>query len=50
MTAMSAAVGGMSRKFRYAEGWTRHSHLGFGPQAFDPLRRALARHVAPKGG
>ena len=46
MVDMSAAVGRMSRKFQCAEGWTRHSHLGFGPEDFDPLRRALAACVA----
>jgi LmbE family N-acetylglucosaminyl deacetylase len=47
MVDMSAAVGRMSRKFQHAEGWTRHSHLGFGPEGFDPLRRALAGRVWP---
>src|SRR5262249_2769300 len=33
MDEMSAAVGKMSGRFRYAEGWRRHSHLGFcGPE------------------
>ncbi len=44
MDAMSLAVGRMSRRFQHAEGWRRHSHLGFcGPDA-DPLRDALGKH------
>jgi N-acetylglucosamine malate deacetylase 1 len=43
MDEMSLAVGGMSGHFRHAEGWRRHSHLGFcGPEA-DPLRETLTR-------
>jgi LmbE family N-acetylglucosaminyl deacetylase len=41
MDAMSRAVGRMSRKFRHAEGWRRHSHLGFSSAEVDPLRDAL---------
>ncbi len=26
---------------QYAEGWTKHLHLGFGPAEFDPLKEAL---------
>jgi len=41
MDEMSLAVGRLSRQFEHAEGWRRHSHLGFcAPQA-DPLRAAL---------
>jgi LmbE family N-acetylglucosaminyl deacetylase len=47
MVDMSAAVGRMSRKYRCAEGWSRHSHLGFGAESFDPLRAALAGRIAP---
>jgi N-acetylglucosamine malate deacetylase 1 len=36
-------VGRMSRKFNYAEGWRRHSHMGFGPRDADPLRAALGK-------
>jgi len=42
MADMSAEVGRMSGRFRYAEGWRRHSHLGFGPEEYDPLRETLA--------
>jgi LmbE family N-acetylglucosaminyl deacetylase len=34
-------VGRMSGRFELAEGWRRHSHLGFGAREFDPLRDAL---------
>jgi hypothetical protein len=33
----------MSRVFKYAEGWRRHSHMGFGAPDFDPLAEALGR-------
>lgn len=41
MDEMSLAVGRMSRRFRHAEGWRRHSHLGFCAPDADPLREAL---------
>lgn len=28
-------------RFEYAEGWTRHLHLGFCGEQDDPLREAL---------
>jgi LmbE family N-acetylglucosaminyl deacetylase len=41
MDDMARDLGRMSGRFQYAEGWRRHSHLGFcGPDA-DPLREAL---------
>jgi LmbE family N-acetylglucosaminyl deacetylase len=42
MEEMAADVGRVSGKFRHAEGWRRHSHMGFGPEDFDPLRDVLA--------
>lgn len=39
--AESRALGRLSRKFRHAEGWTRHLHLGFCEEADDPLREVL---------
>ena len=39
--AASLAVGKLSRKFRHAEGWWRHSHLGFASEASDPLAKEL---------
>lgn len=41
LDTMSLAIGAMSRSFRHAEGWRRHSHLGFCPETADPLREAL---------
>jgi LmbE family N-acetylglucosaminyl deacetylase len=41
---LSLAVGGLSKKFKHAEGWRRHLHFGFcGPDA-DPLAEALGRN------
>ena len=37
----SRAVGEMSQQFRLAEGWRRHSHLGFSGTEMDPLKEAL---------
>jgi len=41
MEDMSAEVGRLSGKFTYAEGWRRHSHLGFSAAECDPLCEAL---------
>ncbi|HYF48027.1 MAG TPA: PIG-L family deacetylase [Planctomycetota bacterium] len=41
MEMMSRIVGKMSGRFEYAEGWRRHSHLGFGPEDYDPLQELL---------
>jgi LmbE family N-acetylglucosaminyl deacetylase len=41
METMSREVGHMSGKYQFAEGWRRHSHLGFGPQDFDPIQQLL---------
>jgi LmbE family N-acetylglucosaminyl deacetylase len=43
MEDMSRAVGRMSRKFKHAEGWRRHLHLGFSSKEIDPLRTALGK-------
>ena len=37
-------VGALSDGFRYAEGWRRHSHLGFCESTDDPLAVALSDH------
>jgi LmbE family N-acetylglucosaminyl deacetylase len=39
--AFSSKVGELSRSFRLAEGWWRHSHLGFSREHADPLRETL---------
>jgi LmbE family N-acetylglucosaminyl deacetylase len=44
MEDMSLAVGRLSKKFRHAEGWRRHLHLGFCGPGADPLRGALGRN------
>ena len=36
-------LGSISRRFRFAEGWRRHSHLGFAAPGADPLRDALGK-------
>lgn len=41
MDDMSRAVGAMSGGFEHAEGWRRHSHLGFCAEGADPLTEAL---------
>jgi len=43
MDEMSLAVGRMSRRFKHAEGWRRHLHLGFSSRDGDPLGEALSR-------
>jgi LmbE family N-acetylglucosaminyl deacetylase len=43
MENMSAELGRISRKFKFAEGWRRHLHLGFCAEDADPLRDALGR-------
>lgn len=44
MENMCLEVGRMSKRFKCAEGWRRHLHLGFcGPET-DPLRDALGRN------
>ena len=40
-----AAVGRMSQRFQYAEGWRRHLHVGFGAEQYDPLCAALAQRT-----
>jgi hypothetical protein len=41
LNAFSVKVGELSQGFRHAEGWWRHSHLGFCREGADPLREAL---------
>ncbi len=38
MEDISLKVGEMSGVFKYAEGWRRHSHVGFCGAGDDPLR------------
>ncbi len=41
MDTFSRTLGTLSGRFRHAEGWRRHSHLGFCDPHADPLREAL---------
>jgi LmbE family N-acetylglucosaminyl deacetylase len=44
MEEMSFELGRMSKKFKYAEGWRRHLHLGFSAKEIDPLADALGKN------
>lgn len=41
----SLALGRLSRKFRHAEGWWQHSHMGFCAPTAHPLQATLGKHV-----
>jgi len=41
MEEMSGVMGKDSGKYRYAEGWIRHSHIGFSAQEITPLEDIL---------
>ena len=43
MERMSRHMGRMSKKFKHAEGWRRHLHLGFSGTEIDPLSDALGK-------
>ncbi len=45
MQDMSRQIGKDSKQFQYAEGWHRHSHLGFASEDFDPLLRILNKFI-----
>jgi LmbE family N-acetylglucosaminyl deacetylase len=45
MTQNSRAVGMLSGRFEYAEGWRRRLHLGFCAEDADPLTEALVEYV-----
>ncbi len=47
MREMSREVGGMSGRFEFAEGWRRHSHLGYSGRDIDPLGELLGPLCAP---
>jgi len=47
MQELCREVGRLSGRFTFAEGWRRHSHLGFCAESADPLVEALDRkHIA----
>ena len=41
---MARAVGKLTKKFKFAEGWRRHLHYGFSATEADPLRDALGKN------
>ena len=43
MEEFSRALGRKTKRFQYAEGWTRHLHYGFGEVGDDPLRDVLGQ-------
>ena len=45
MTELCREVGTLSGRFEYAEGWRRHSHLGFCAKDADPLAEELGELV-----
>lgn len=45
MKDLMRQVGQMSGRFAYAEGWRKHSHLGFCGPTDDPLTDALGAHA-----
>ncbi len=49
MRDLSARVGQMSGRCRYAEAWRRHLHLGFSAREEDPLSKLLSGFVAASG-
>lgn len=48
MREMTLAVGRMSGKYEYAEGWRRHSHLGYSGTDGDPLGDLLREKIVPE--
>lgn len=50
MRALSRAMGAQSGRFEFAEGWRRHSHLGFATEDFDPVCELLHDHCVDANG
>jgi LmbE family N-acetylglucosaminyl deacetylase len=46
MEDLSRRMGSMSGIYTYAEGWRRHSHLGFAAENFDPVRELLTASLS----
>jgi len=44
MEDLSRQVGAMSKRFRFAEGWRKHLHVGFCGPKVDPLKKTLKHH------
>ena len=49
MREISEKVGGMSGRSRYAEGWRRHSHVGFSRKDGNPLADLLKPFCSLRG-
>ena len=47
MRRMCRAMAAWGQGMEYAEGWRRHSHIGFCAPDFDPLRNQLSNFVQP---
>lgn len=45
MQKISTEVGAQSKNFRYAEGWRKHSHLGFSTSDYRPLETSLQNYI-----
>lgn len=45
MEAMGRDAGHQSGRFKIAEGWRQHSHLGLAPRDFTPLQEILSNHI-----
>lgn len=45
METLSRAMGQLSGRFEFAEGWTRHLPLGYCAEDADPLRAVLGSKV-----
>jgi hypothetical protein len=43
---VARAVGELSKKSQFAEGWRRHLHYGFSAEEVDPLREALGKNYS----
>ncbi len=46
MQEMSASMGSNSKTFNFAEGWRRHSHIGFSANEMKPLEEILSKKIA----
>ena len=49
MVDAAAAVGRLSRRFTWAEGWRRHSHVGFSSKDGDPLADVFGPALVERG-
>ncbi len=50
MDDMSVELGRQSRRFKHAEAWRRHLHLGFSARDDDPLSKVLQSHCRAASG